>query len=883
MASSLPTIPRVVFTIIEPISLVAGFLGAIVDPAWFVAEQVPQTKPIIITENSIVLALELGNLYLLLAFIGLAVLNTTSEVKVVRSYLVALWLGDIGHILFSGYGLGEDKLFSPAEWNAMAWGNVAMTHLSRDQADFAIVTHSGIPVHIFLRVSMDTRNRRKRADPPASAPDPPKTRAGTRSTRQTATPSATLPDPAHEQNGTGRLSAPASEGSKPKGLLSNPIPRRGARVAGRAPSVASIVTLPPRAADEETELGDGDHIAEALSQDLVAHGVDDEAQATRYKIMEQVLPDLIKTSEELMGRLERANYEDPVFHGLIAVKKSAFHGARQFFEEEHTSPLIDLAQAAIIKNGGDSVTSASAIVRANIVTVLDEVHILKAGQKEDPSDLLEMLDIWFPSLFIVPKTLFQDPQLTLDIRTWHLIEVLNSQEGKLDFKKTIADVFCKPEDDGLSYTIRFASGPFKSLGEADHDDIEEIVSDRIAKIIPIVKKDKKTYGVGKLREMFPLEQLLDDLGAWLAETYGMLKSPDLQDGPKRGPEPEQFVDAEEEIGDSQTDIASESQPIVRAGEEAEIEPTLFDRGKPFIYFDAQNRANSMAPPSGQQQAVPRPGAPRDYREHTNADLLGSPLPPSSALVLERKQANAQASASKRPRVDDPFGSDDEDDEEEDPFETDSRPVDKGKRAAISAMMPPPKRPRAAPAPTAPSLSPSSQFPQSSQAESEDLKRARVEPTPIAPMTSQSSQFPQPTQDDFENLRRAKIEVSQRARMQTTTFAKQRHVWSHHDTALLIQLIRDRHAAWSAIERYDNDKFEHPRNQQAYRDKARNMKVDYLMTDAIMPPRFDLVALGKKETDRLMSLGKNPARKEADVDLHGRATNTEYLGPPPGSQ
>ncbi|KAH7020030.1 hypothetical protein EDB80DRAFT_214639 [Ilyonectria destructans] len=127
MASSLPTVPRVVFTIIEPISLVAGFLGAIADPAWFVAEQIPQTEPVVITENSVVLALELGNLYLLLAFIGLAVLNTTSEIKVVRAYLVALWLGDIGHILFSSYGLGKDMLLNPAEWNAMAWGNVAMT------------------------------------------------------------------------------------------------------------------------------------------------------------------------------------------------------------------------------------------------------------------------------------------------------------------------------------------------------------------------------------------------------------------------------------------------------------------------------------------------------------------------------------------------------------------------------------------------------------------------------------------------------------------------------------------------------------------------------------------------------------------------------------
>ncbi|KAH7176571.1 hypothetical protein EDB81DRAFT_773016 [Dactylonectria macrodidyma] len=741
---------------------------------------------------------------------------------------------------------------------------------------------------------MDTRTRRKRADPPASAPNPPKTRAGTRSTRRTATPSATLPDPDHPQNGTSRPSAPASEGSKPKGLLSNPIPRRGARVAGRAPSVASIVTLPPRAADEETEVGDGDHVAEALSEDLVSLGVDaegaeqyeqdevyDEAQATRYKIMEQVLPDLIQFSEELMGRLEHADYEDPVFHGLITVKKSAFLGARQIFEEEHTTPLIDLAQAAnIVKNGVDSVTVVSAIVRANIVTVIDEVLILKAGQKSDPSDLLEMLDIWFPSMFTAPNTVFQDPQLTLDIRTWHLIEVLNSQDEKQDFKKIIADVFCKPDDAGLSYPTRFSRGPFKSLGEADHENIEEICSERIAKIIPVVKKGKKTYGVGKLREMFPLERLLDDLGSWLAETYGMLKSPDLHSRPKRGPEAEAFVDAEEDIGDSQTDIASESQPIVRAGEEAEIEPTLFDRGKPFVYFDTQNRTNSMAPPSGQQQAVPRPGAPRDYREHTNADLLGSPLPPSSALVLERNQRKAPAFASKRPKAHDPLSSDNEDDGEEDPFETDTRPVDKGKRAAISAMMPPPKRPRAAPASTAPSTAPSSQFPPSYQTESEDLKRAHMEPTPIAPMTGRSSQYPQPTPDDFENLRRAKIEVSQRARMQTITFAKQRHVWSHHDTMLLIQLIRDRHAAWSAIERYDNDKFEHPRNQQAYRDKARNMKVDYLMTDAIMPPRFDLVALGKKETDRLMSLGKNPARKEADVDAHGRATNTEYIGPPP---
>jgi hypothetical protein len=106
---------------------VAGFLGAVIDPAWFIGEQVLQKDGIATSEGSIVVAWQLGNLYLLLAFIGIAVLSTTSENKVVRAYLVALWLGDVGHIGFSCYGLGWGKLVRPVEWNAMAWGNIAMT------------------------------------------------------------------------------------------------------------------------------------------------------------------------------------------------------------------------------------------------------------------------------------------------------------------------------------------------------------------------------------------------------------------------------------------------------------------------------------------------------------------------------------------------------------------------------------------------------------------------------------------------------------------------------------------------------------------------------------------------------------------------------------
>lgn len=72
-------------------------------------------------------AWQLGNLYLLMAFMGLAILNTTSEARVVRAYLFVLWLGDIGHVGFSAYGLGIERLSNVSQWNALTHGNVTFT------------------------------------------------------------------------------------------------------------------------------------------------------------------------------------------------------------------------------------------------------------------------------------------------------------------------------------------------------------------------------------------------------------------------------------------------------------------------------------------------------------------------------------------------------------------------------------------------------------------------------------------------------------------------------------------------------------------------------------------------------------------------------------
>jgi hypothetical protein len=59
--------------------------------------------------------------------IGIAVLYTTTEWKVVRNYMVALWLADIGHLGATYYVLGHERYTNITAWNAMAWGNIGVT------------------------------------------------------------------------------------------------------------------------------------------------------------------------------------------------------------------------------------------------------------------------------------------------------------------------------------------------------------------------------------------------------------------------------------------------------------------------------------------------------------------------------------------------------------------------------------------------------------------------------------------------------------------------------------------------------------------------------------------------------------------------------------
>lgn len=132
MTSILPPLPRFVFTIFEPITLAAGFLCPMLDTTGFVQSQLPSVSSasaytVTISDSARILALQLGNVYGLLAMIGLGILYTTTEPKVVRNFLLACAIADAGHLYVTYVVMGQKDFLNFQGWNQMAWGNIGIT------------------------------------------------------------------------------------------------------------------------------------------------------------------------------------------------------------------------------------------------------------------------------------------------------------------------------------------------------------------------------------------------------------------------------------------------------------------------------------------------------------------------------------------------------------------------------------------------------------------------------------------------------------------------------------------------------------------------------------------------------------------------------------
>ncbi|OBT68398.1 hypothetical protein VE03_02810 [Pseudogymnoascus sp. 23342-1-I1] len=91
-------------------------------------------------------------------------------------------------------------------------------------------------------------------------------------------------------------------------------------------------------------------------------------------------------------------------------------------------------------------------------------------------------------------------------------------------------------------------------------------------------------------------------------------------------------------------------------------------------------------------------------------------------------------------------------------------------------------------------------------------------------------------------------------------------WSPTEEDGFIRLIEQYGTGWSDLFARGQDEqiFHEKRDQGSLKDKARNIKVEYLISRAPLPTNFDNIALGKKEKEKVLSRGQNPYRKEGEI-------------------
>lgn len=71
---------------------------------------------------------QLANLYLFFAINEALVLRSTSDLRVWKTVLFCLLIGDLGH-LYTVRELGLPIYWSVSKWNAIDWGNIPFVYL----------------------------------------------------------------------------------------------------------------------------------------------------------------------------------------------------------------------------------------------------------------------------------------------------------------------------------------------------------------------------------------------------------------------------------------------------------------------------------------------------------------------------------------------------------------------------------------------------------------------------------------------------------------------------------------------------------------------------------------------------------------------------------
>ncbi|EYB29924.1 hypothetical protein FG05_13312 [Fusarium graminearum] len=612
----------------------------------------------------------------------------------------------------------------------------------------------------------------------------------------------------------------------------------------------------------------------------------DPEKLKNLKILEPLVPDLARAADSLYKFSKQKSLDKESFQGTLGVKRHAFDSMQNSFKrlgQPYKGDFVEITSFMGLGSTQQQRSLVGQIARVNTVIAYDRINNIGDDQAPEIFKFLKTFNEAFPDYFLLAPEMFQEPEVILDMRTWLLVEALSGTDGQSNIEEALVEIFCDPYKIGnlasveeqSNYPALLSGHYFREVGDSGHVDTEELCSTRILEIIEVFKKKGKRDAISHLLEKYPLRELLRNLSDCFDAMYNISADEESVPVDTHPPYPDHQATVEsvpvgtqspysdqQPIVESQSDpFGSDSQSIIRA-ETQDAEPTLFVDKRSLLALERGTQRDGTLPPPNQQLAGPK-SIPHDYHQHANADLLGSPFPPASSFRVVSNSDRSQYQGHKRPR-----SVTTEDDDEDDPFETDDRRVNPARRAELKRQMPPPPRPESI------SRSLPRRVPVPSSARS------------VPPAFDQESLWDSTSQEDlrppsssvvnYDALKKAASQRNREARLADPgrQGPRQRVPWSDHDTQLLLDYIQEHGARWSMIESECKHYFEYPRNQQAYRDRARNLKTELLITDAVLPPNFNDVVLGSKEIIRVKAVGKNPDRREEDVDADGDPINTE---------
>ncbi|KAL7621249.1 hypothetical protein AAE478_008566 [Parahypoxylon ruwenzoriense] len=615
-------------------------------------------------------------------------------------------------------------------------------------------------------------------------------------------------------------------------------------------------------------------------------------------MLEFDIPKLLRCSTRIYGILSSISDSSPSTDNLLALNstRKLYASARLPFADNHAL-FIDSTNLARGCNLGVQAKVRLAAYTGNLISLLIYIWDVKQGKRE-PLSILEELDDAFPALFAPDLRVNADDtarilDLAFRIR-WRRLAALLAVDSTVKPFEMIASVFCdqpvrdakKDAKSASSVRTMLRKGQYKQLAgiEVNEDTVSrEIYHTRIEGLISKLSHNDKLEMQISLDQTHPQEKLLADLKSWALDIFGRLHTLSSQGNVQAtSPPPELhrleggeesdslFVGNSNTINPHETEEDSDSVSETQPGEYARLPlqnpeyvccQVSYTRTWDMLIFSSQNFIDNSAVLAAVRQSE------KNAREGSattsfwnQGDMKGKEVAPSIEDAIRRLDPKRTLiNAQKRPCPsrdtdgEEERGEDNDDgNDNDDGFELNEY-LERPRRVQHegAATQPLSGKPEAHTSREITGSQPLDHLPDDDQVRKVDYKTLSQE---------------------ARNGRRAYTPPMQRQRQRQT-----RIPWTSSDTARLLALIADpsKNCSWSAMA--ETGGFEIPRNQQALRDKARNMKVLYLEADRILPTGFDQVVLGRKEKDSVIAAGRNPDRMEDDIDRHGNVINNIWAG------